>query len=149
MRRLAVSAVLFVGLVCSGRSEDDPTKSPEPHISDSGTLVAVHEYADGSIREYDFQGIAFFGDMRVSEFEYALSVVEPRYLEGEVLLSVSNSRVFPQSQSGSTSSPADGFALKTCTADPSAFCDEGRIFVFEPTSDGFGLAHILFWFVNQ
>lgn len=137
---------MLAALACSGCADDDPTESPEPHISDVGTLVAVHEYADGSIMEYVFQGVTFFGNMRVSEYEVALDIVEPRYLEGEVLLSVHNSRVFPPSLAGSASSPVDGFALRTCTADSLAFCDEGRIFVFRPTVDGFGLDPIMSWF---
>lgn len=148
MRRFAVATLVLAALACSGCSDDDPTESPEPHISDSGTLVTIHEYADGAIWEYVFQGVTFFGDMRVSDYEYALSVAEPRYLDGEVLLSVSNSRVFPPSQAGSASSPVDGFALRTCTADSAVFCDEGRIFVFRPTADGFGLDPIMSWFIT-
>ncbi len=147
--RRVVTTLILAGLACSGCSDDDPAEAPEPRISDAGTLVAVHEYSDGTIREYAFQGITFFGDIRVSDFEYALSVVEPRYLEGEVLLSVSNSRVFPASLTNAVTAPADGFALETCTADSVVFCDEGRHFVFMPTGDGFGLAPILSWLIRR
>jgi hypothetical protein len=143
--RAAIACLALAGPAASGCSADDPTELPEPHISDAGAFVAVHEYADGVIKEYVLQGVTFFGDILVSEYEYALSIVEPRYAEGEVLMSVSNCRVFPPSRTGGAGSPADGFVLKTCTADSSAFCNEGRLYVFRETRDGFGLAPILEW----
>lgn len=145
--RAVITSLVLAGLACSGCSTDDPTGPRAPRISGSGTLVEVHEYSDGTIREYDYQGVTFYGDILVSEYEYALSIIEPRYHEGEVLLSVSNCRVFPPSRTNEGSSPANGYTLTTCTADSSAFCDEGRHFVFKPTSDGFGLAPIMQWFI--
>jgi hypothetical protein len=109
--------------------------------------VEVHEYPDGTITEYVFMGISFLGDIMTSEFDYALSIIEPRYSEGEVLLSVSNCRVFPSSQTGGIDAPADGFVLKTCTADSSTFCDEGRLYIFRRTTTGYGLAPVMSWFV--
>jgi len=143
--RAAIVSLALVALACSGCSDDDPTEPHAPRISDSGTLVEVHQYADGTIKEYDFQGISFFGDILVSDYEYALSIIEPMYAEGEVLLSVSNCRVFPPSQTNEGYAPADGYALKTCTADSAVFCGEGLLYVFKPTLDGFGLAPILWW----
>jgi hypothetical protein len=145
--RTVISSLALAGLAWSGCSSDGPTKPHAPRISDSGTLVEVHEYADGKIKEYDFQGTTFFGDMLVSEYEYALSIIEPRYSEGEVLLSVSNCRVFPPSQTNEGYAPADGFALRTCTADTVEFCNDGLLYVFKPTLDGFGLAPIMWWHI--
>lgn len=145
VRRAMIASLALVGLVCSGCSADNPARSFEPRISDSATLVDVHEYSDGIIKEYELGGVTFLGDMRVSDYEYALSVIEPRFSEGEVLMSVSNSRVFPPSQTSELTAPADGFALRTCTAESLADCHDGRLYVFGPTLDGFGLEPVLWW----
>ena len=144
-RRALIASLAAVGLICCGCSGDDPIASNEPRISDTATLVAVHRFDDGIVKEYELDGVAFFGDIRVSEYEFALSVIARRYSEGEVLLSVLNSRVWPQSATNAASAPANGFSLRTCTSDSVASCNEGRIYVFIPTTDGFGLEHVLWW----
>ena len=145
VRRGMITFLVLVGLACSGCSGDHPTGSPEPRISDSATLVAVHEYSDGIIKEYELDGVTFFGDIRVADYEFALRVIEPRYTAGEVLMSVSNSRVFPPSQINGLTGPANGFALKTCTEESLADCHNGRLYIFSPTLDGFGLEPVLWW----
>ena len=150
MQKIFVSKALgplliIVGVVCLGCSSDDPVELPEPRISSLGAVVDVQEYSDGTIIEYTYEEVSFFGDILVSEYEHALSIVEPRYSEGEVLMSVSNSRVFPPSQTGGLDSPADGYVLKTCTADSLVFCDQGKLYIFRKTADGYGLAPVMSW----
>ena len=145
VRRSMLPSLVLVGLVCSACSGDHPTGATEPRISDSATLVAVHEYSDGTIKEYELDGVTFFGDIPVADYQFALRVIEPLYVEGEVLMSVSNSRVFPPSQINGLTGPANGFALRTCTSESLADCHDGHLYVFSPTLDGFGLNPVISW----
>jgi hypothetical protein len=139
----ALLVVMAIGLF--GCSSNDPVEVRELYISDVGSLVEVHEYEDGTVAEYIYQGVTFLGDIAVSEYEHALGVVEPLYSEFEVLLKVTNGRVFPGSQTHWIDAPADGYTLTTCTADAAVYCDEGKTYIFSRTSDGYGLLPIIYW----
>lgn len=145
--RPAIPFVALWLLAGAGCSSEAPTARGEAYISDTARLVAVHEYPDGVIREYELDGVTYLGDIRVSDLEFALGVIEPRYSEGEALLEVSNGREFPRSQTSEIRAPANGFALKTCTDDSSTFCRDGRLYTFRPTADGFGLEPVLWWHI--
>ena len=148
-RRRTISRIglvaFIVGLACLGCSKDHPAQVAEPRISDLGELVEVHEFADGSIEEYTYEGVTFVGDILVSEYEYALTIVEPRYSGSEVLLSVINGRVLPPSRLFYYFAHADGYVFKTCTADSVENCDRGMLYSFRETLDGYGLEPVLFW----
>lgn len=146
IRRAALAALILAVVASGGCSGDGLTAPRQLRISDVGRRVAVHELEDGAfIKEYEYDGVTFLGDMLVSEYEFALGVAEPLYEPGEVLLRVINFRAYPRSMSMDIFRPADGFGLMTCTSDGGTYCSGGMEYIFEPTMDGFGLARTLWW----
>ena len=141
---VALLAVTFC-VVIVGCSSDEPTRVVEPRISEVGQLVSVREFSDGTVEEYEFQGVTFVGDILVSEYEYALMIAEPRFVEGEVLLRVVNGRVLPPSRLYRYFAYEDGYLLTTCTADSVEYCDRGFLYSFRETSNGYGLEPVLYW----
>jgi len=141
-------ACIILLLICTFAwgcsSSDGPTQVQQTRISDVGKFVTVHEYDDGMVLEYEYQGIPFWGDMLLAEYEQALAVAEPRFAENEVLLRVTNTRVVPPSQHWGTQ-PDEGFILKTCTAESVSACDRGSLYMFDMTVDGFGMLPVHDW----
>ena len=145
--RRAALAAMILAVVASCGCEGDGLTAPRPlRISDVGRRSGEIRFGDGVIvREYEYDGVTFIGDMQVSEYEFALGIVEPRYAPGEVLLRVFNFREYPRSMANDIFRPADGFGLMTCTSDGGTYCTDGMEYIFEPTRDGFGLARTLLW----
>lgn len=145
LRRIVITIVVLAVLAFCGCTSDSPSQPSTARISDVGEYVTLHVYPDGKIREFTYDGVTFLGNMTVAEYERALAIIEPFFLEREVVLLVANCREFPPSQANRYGAPANGFSLRTCTMETPADCDEGRLYSFGRTSDGYGLLPILNW----
>ncbi len=115
LHRIVITIVTLALVASGGCTSDSPSQPSAARISDVGEYVTLLVYPDGKIREFTYDGVTVLGNMTVAEYERALAVIEPFFLEREVVLLVANCREFPPSQANQYSAPADGFSLRTCT----------------------------------
>ena len=145
-RFFGIVLAVFVGTVfiLGGCSSDSPATPNLQTVSEVGTLVEIHTYSDGTIPEYEYNGVVYWGDILIAEVAEAVSVVAPNYSEFEVLTRVLNYREFPASRQ-SLYRPGDSFELHTCTADPVRACDQGRFYRMKELDGGMAVEASGIW----
>jgi hypothetical protein len=87
-----------------------------------------------------YDGVEFKGDLPVSNWEYFMSVLKPRFEAGEYFIVVTNFQDWPRPGRESI------VEILTCTEPTDGGgCQRGSWWDFSPTADGWSVLHDGFW----
>ena len=123
------AALLAAPVLIGGCSSDDPAEPAKRRMmSDVADLVIIHEFEDGDLPVYEYEGVEIWGDIPLGDYSDACQLADPLLADNETLFEVFNFRAFPESYL--CGRPPAEFELRTCVHWQGVNCAEGNWYRF-------------------